>query len=85
MDHNHAVMHVQGDQSARRRAQGMLFDESAVHKLFTVMADRYKDRAGGYTRIMRTRIRQGDVAQMAYIEYALHCLLHGRWPCPLKG
>ena len=47
----------------------MLFDESAVHKLFTVMADRYRDREGGYTRILRSRIRQGDVAQMAYIEY----------------
>ena len=60
---------LQGDQSARRRAEGMLFDESAVHKLFTVMADRYRDREGGYTRILRSRIRQGDVAQMAYIEY----------------
>ena len=32
------------------------------------MADRYRDREGGYTRILRTRVRGGDVAQMAYIE-----------------
>lgn len=61
---------MQGDIAARRRAQGLLFDERATHKLFTIMAERYKERDGGYTRIMRTRLRGGDVAQMAYIECA---------------
>ena len=63
--------------AARRRAQGILFDEAATHKLFTTLAERYKDRDGGYTRIMRTRVRAGDVAQMAYIE----CSLPANAPC----
>ena len=65
---------MQGGLAARQRAQGFLFDERATHKLFTVMADRYREREGGYTRILRTRLRQGDVAQMAYIECAWRLL-----------
>ena len=76
---------LQGDQSARRRAEGMLFDESAVHKLFTVMADRYRDREGGYTRILRSRIRQGDVAQMAYIEYVPQVNTVSAYPASLTS
>ncbi len=40
-----------------------------VEKLFGEMAERYKDRQGGYTRVLRTRNRKGDGAQMAFIEY----------------
>lgn len=40
-----------------------------MHKLFGELADRYKERDGGYTRILRTRRRPNDAAQMAFIEY----------------
>mmetsp|Transcript_109 Transcript_109/g.159 ORF Transcript_109/g.159 Transcript_109/m.159 type:complete len:133 (+) Transcript_109:2-400(+) len=40
-----------------------------VEKLFTEFAERYKERDGGYTRVLRTRRRKGDNAQMAFIEY----------------
>ena len=39
-----------------------------MHKLFGEMAERYQERDGGYTRILRTRTRPNDAAQMAYIE-----------------
>lgn len=45
----------------------MVRGEEELHKLFTTFAERYREREGGYTRILRTRIRQ-DSAQMAYIE-----------------
>jgi large subunit ribosomal protein L17 len=40
-----------------------------VHRLFTVIAPRYTERNGGYTRVIRTRKRDGDKAQMAMIEF----------------
>jgi len=42
---------------------------TAVHKLFTEIAPRYADRKGGYTRVLRTRKRDGDKAQLAVIEF----------------
>ncbi len=39
-----------------------------MHKLFTEFAERYKGRQGGYTRVLQTRRRPNDAAQMAYIE-----------------
>ena len=44
--------------------------DGVMHKLFTEFAARYKDREGGYTRILQTRRRPNDCAQMAYIECA---------------
>ena len=53
----------------RRQAYSYLLDKSAVHKLFEDVAPRFKERNGGYTRVVRTGIRHGDAAQMAVIEF----------------
>lgn len=54
--------------SRRRRAFSVLRDKELVHKLFTEIAPRMGERAGGYTRIVKTRTRNGDNAEMAIIE-----------------
>ncbi len=57
-----------GGLHARRQAYAQLRDDVIVEKLFTVLADRYKTRAGGYARVLRAGIRYGDAASMAVIE-----------------
>ncbi|MEO1102081.1 MAG: 50S ribosomal protein L17 [Pseudomonadota bacterium] len=57
-----------GDLPARRRAIAKIRDKDAVRKLFEVMGDRYKDRSGGYTRVLKAGFRHGDNAPMAVIE-----------------
>ncbi len=59
---------VQGNLQAHRKAAAVVRGDDVMRKLFTVMAQRYKDREGGYTRILRTRQRANDAAPMAYIE-----------------
>ncbi|MFN8390916.1 MAG: 50S ribosomal protein L17 [Bdellovibrionota bacterium] len=52
-----------------REASGNAQKWTAVHRLFTVIAPRYEGRNGGYTRVIRTRKRDGDKAQLAMIEF----------------
>ncbi len=54
---------------ARRMVFTMLSDKSTTDKLFSGLASRFTERAGGYTRIIRTGYRVGDGAEMAIIEY----------------
>ena len=59
----------QGPLAARRQALAIVRGKDIATTLFTDFAERYKDRNGGYTRILRTRKRPNDAAQMAFIEY----------------
>ncbi|MFA9475426.1 MAG: 50S ribosomal protein L17 [Filomicrobium sp.] len=57
-----------GDLNSRRLAAARLRDEDMVKKLFDVLADRYRDRNGGYTRVLKAGFRYGDNAPRAVIE-----------------
>src|SRR3990167_4473152 len=58
----------QGSLHARRQALGIVQDEAVVHKVFDTLAPRYKDRPGGYTRIVKIGWRHGDHAPISLIE-----------------
>ena len=57
-----------GSLHQRRQAVSFLQDDAAVAKLFGTLAERYKDRPGGYTRVLMAGFRHGDAAPMAVIE-----------------
>jgi large subunit ribosomal protein L17 len=57
-----------GDLNSRRLAASRLRDEDMVKKLFDTLAPRYKNRAGGYTRVLKAGFRYGDSAPRAVIE-----------------
>ncbi|MDF1620764.1 50S ribosomal protein L17 [Pseudothioclava nitratireducens] len=58
-----------GDLHARRQAAAMLKQDKDVAKLFEVLGPRYKERNGGYTRVLKAGFRYGDMAPMAIIEF----------------
>ena len=58
-----------GGLSNRRLAQSRLMDETQLAKLFDVLAPRYADRNGGYTRIIKAGIRASDAAPISIIEF----------------
>jgi large subunit ribosomal protein L17 len=72
-----------GDLHARRLAMSSLRDDAMVKKLFEVIGPRYKERPGGYTRVLKAGFRYGDNAPMAVIELVDRDLdARGRDSCP---
>ncbi len=57
-----------GDLHSRRQAMALLGDKKLVHDIFEEMPERFKDRPGGYTRIMKLGPRKGDAAPVVIIE-----------------
>ncbi|MDZ4760680.1 MAG: 50S ribosomal protein L17 [Alphaproteobacteria bacterium] len=57
-----------GDLAARRQAAAALKEDDLVQKLFSTLGERYQDRPGGYTRVLKAGFRHGDNAPLAVIE-----------------
>jgi large subunit ribosomal protein L17 len=59
----------EGNDTAHKAVFAQLQSKTATNKLVTEIAPKYADRKGGYTSIIKTRIRRGDATQMAYISF----------------
>jgi large subunit ribosomal protein L17 len=57
-----------GDLHARRQALAVIRTDVITKKVFGELADRYRARAGGYTRVLKSRVRVGDAASMSIVE-----------------
>ena len=57
-----------GDLHSRRRAMAIIKDKALTEKLFTSLAERYNDRHGGYTRVLKAGFRYGDSAPVGILE-----------------
>lgn len=57
-----------GDLHARRQAAEFIYDDEVVQKLFDVLAEKYADRQGGYTRVIKVGQRRGDAAEIVILE-----------------
>ena len=57
-----------GDLHARRRALRVIRTKEVAAKVFEELAARYKDRPGGYTRVIKSRVRVGDAASLSIVE-----------------
>ncbi len=59
---------LRGDLHARRQARRLLTDERVLRRLFAEVAPKFQKGRGGYTRIIRTRVRRGDAVELALVE-----------------
>jgi large subunit ribosomal protein L17 len=57
-----------GSLHARRQAARVVRDDAIVAKVFGGLAERYKARPGGYTRVLKSRVRKGDAAPLSFVE-----------------
>lgn len=57
-----------GDLHSRRQALSLIREKDVVHKVFDELAQRYQDRPGGYTRIVKVGFRRGDASPMCMLE-----------------
>jgi large subunit ribosomal protein L17 len=57
-----------GGLHARRQAGSVIRDRAVVAKVFGDLAERYKERPGGYTRVLKSRVRVGDAAPLSIVE-----------------
>ena len=65
---NMITLGKRGDLHAIRQVNSFLFNNEAAKKVFTEYKDKYADRKGGYTRIIKTGVRRGDASEMCIIE-----------------
>jgi large subunit ribosomal protein L17 len=73
-----------GDLHALRQASSYIRDKKTVKKLFSIIAPRYLERAGGYTRIVKLGLRPGDAAPLSVLEFVEEGIRHSDTKKPEK-